>query len=74
MLDGPVRVMTSKDVWPAVPTRRPRQSSCLRAKKVTAISVQWKDPAPRNRLVCDGEAGRPVVREKPARGRDPVEK
>ena len=39
MLDGPVRVMTSKDVWPAVPTRRPRRSSCLRAKKVTTILV-----------------------------------
>ena len=66
--------MTSKDVWPAVPTWRPRWSSCLRVKKVTAISVQWKEPAPRNGLVCDGEAGRLVVREKPAQGRDPMEK
>lgn len=66
--------MTSKDVWPAVLTWTPRWSLCLRAKKITAISVQWKELVPRDGLVCDGEAGRLVVREKPARGRDPAEK
>ena len=66
--------VTSKDIWPAVHTWRPRRPSFLKAEKITAIPARRKEPAPRDGLAYDSEADGLVIREKPARGQDPMEK